>query len=126
MGADIDFNPLAARAIDGYLAEGYESASQLVATLDACAEKLERSWHDESAGVVVELLRTYKAMYQGVVEKIPEVRARLKETARIYALQAAQKAAADRERAARERQAILDRYPDYDSLPKIGADRRGW
>lgn len=122
MGDEIEFDPTIAHAISNYLTTGYDSASELLSTLDSCIEKLASGWHDKSAADVIELLRTYKTMYKNVIEAIPKVQERLKETERLYLRQEAQKALAQ----AQQQQAIRDKYPNYDSLPKIGPDRRRW
>lgn len=149
MTRDIDWDPEAARAIDDELTKSYEAAKAMAASLETYAQNLMTSWHDESAADVVELLRSYKAMYEKVAEKIPQVQWRLRETGKLMSQIAAEnalkqraaeaakplaeaanaqaeaaKTQAEAQKWAQQQQAIRDRYPDYNDMPKIGPDRR--
>ena len=132
MTADIDWNPSAAHSMDEELSTSYEAAKRLVTSLQTYAQALSAHWHDESAADVADLLLDYKVMYENVAEKIPQVQQRLRETERAIALQKAQEAAREAERVRKELQAyerrpeLEERYPNYDSMPKIGPARRGW
>lgn len=142
MTKDIDWDPVAARAIDDELTKSYEAAKAMATSLETYAQNLMTCWHDESAADVVELLRSYKAMYEKVAEKIPQVQWRLRETGKLMSQIAAEnavkqraaeaakplaeaaKAQAEAQKWAQQQQAMRDKYPDYDDLPKIGPDRR--
>ena len=149
MTRDIDWDPEAARAIDDELTKSYEAAKAMAASLETYAQNLMTSWHDESAADVVELLRSYRAMYEKVAEKIPQVQWRLRETGKLMSQIAAEnalkqraaeaakplveaanaqaeaaKTQAEAQKWAQQQQAIRDRYPDYNDMPKTGPDRR--
>jgi uncharacterized membrane-anchored protein YhcB (DUF1043 family) len=142
MTRDIDWDPEAARAIDDELTRSYEAAKAMATSLETYAQNLMTSWYDESAADVVELLRSYKVMYEKVAEKIPQVQWRLRETGKLMSQIAAEnavkqraaeaakaqaetaKAQAEAQKWAQQQQAMRDRYPDYNDLPKIGPDRR--